>query len=309
VSVSRGLTFPLVPRRRLMGLAFGAIHGARRGIGTDVAGSRPYRPGDDRDAIDWAATARLSSARGTDDFIVREHFADEAPRVVIVADRRPEMALCPPELPWLRKDEAMRVAAELIAESAAEARGLAGYLDFAEGDPQPFWRPPISQTEPWAIRERHLLHPTFHAPPDTVERAFEFLAGHRRAVPPGSFIFVLSDFLVRPPREMWEQAVDRGWDVVPVVIQDPVWEQSFPAVDSIVVPLAGADGRRRLIRLRPGESEERRREHESRRDGLLAELRSLGMHPILVSSSEREAVYHGFATWASEREFARGRRL
>ena len=306
---ARGLTFPLVPRRRLMGLAFGAIHGARRGTGTDVAGSRPYRPGDDRDAIDWAATARMSAALGTDEFVVREHFADEAPRVVIVADRRPEMALCPPELPWLRKDEAMRVAAELIAESVAEARGLVGYLDFAEGDPQPFWRPPVSQTEHWAISERHLLHPTFEAPADTIERAFAFLASHARSVPPGSFLFVLSDFLVNPERDVWERALERRWDIVPVVIQDPLWEQSFPPLDTLVVPLVGTDGKRRLVRLRPGESNARRRDHEQRREVLLDEFRSLGMHPILVSSSEREAVYRGFLNWSSEREFARGRGL
>ena len=292
-----------------MGLAFGAIHGARRGIGTDVAGSRPYRPGDDRDAIDWPASARLSSARGTDEFIVREHYADEAPRAVIVADRRPEMALCPPEFPWLRKDEAMRAAAELIAESVAEARGLVGYLDFAEGGEQPFWRPPSSQTERWAVSEQHVFHPTFNAPADTVERAFDFLSSHRRAVPPGSFVFVLSDFLARPPRDVWERALDRHWDLVPVVIQDPVWEQSFPLLDSIVLPLAGAGGKRRLVRLQPGESAERRREHERRRDAVLAEFRSLGMHPILVSSTEREALYHGFLNWSSEREFARGRAL
>ena len=49
--------------------------------------------------IDWAASARLSAARSEDAFIVRERFADESPRVVIVADRRPAMALCPPGLP------------------------------------------------------------------------------------------------------------------------------------------------------------------------------------------------------------------
>ena len=59
-------TFPLVLRRRLIGLAYGAMHSARRGTGSDVAGSRPYRPGDDVDAIDWAASARLSSTHGQD---------------------------------------------------------------------------------------------------------------------------------------------------------------------------------------------------------------------------------------------------
>jgi hypothetical protein len=306
---SRGLVFPLVPRRRLLGLTFGAIHGARRGIGVDVAGSRPYQPGDDRDSIDWAATARLSSARDTDEFVVREHYADEAPRVVIVADRRPEMALCSPELPWLRKDEAMRIASELIADSAADARGLVGYLDFAEGDPEPFWRPPVSQTERWAIHDRHLHHPTFNAPADNLEQAFEFLASHRRSVPAGTFLFVLSDFLANPPRDVWEAAVDRHWDIVPVVIQDPMWEQSFPELDAIVLPLAGADGRRRLVRLRTGESEEVRREHEVRCETLLNGFRSMGMHPILISSTDEEAVYEGFLAWASEREFARGRAL
>src|SRR5688500_12784992 len=117
------LTFPLVSRRRLIGLAFGAARSARRGTGSDVASSRPYRPGDDVDTMDWNASARLSSAKGTDEFIVRERFAEEAPRVVIVCDRRPEMSLYPPGLPWLSKPTVMLEAGRMIADSAAKARG------------------------------------------------------------------------------------------------------------------------------------------------------------------------------------------
>ena len=84
MSGATDLTFPLVPRRRLIGLAFGAVTSVRRGTGSDVASSRPYQPGDDVDTIDWAASARLSYARGTDEFVVRERYAEEAPRVVIV---------------------------------------------------------------------------------------------------------------------------------------------------------------------------------------------------------------------------------
>ena len=51
--------FPLVPRRRLTGLAFGTMPGARRGVGSDVAGSRPYVRGDGVDSIDWSASARF----------------------------------------------------------------------------------------------------------------------------------------------------------------------------------------------------------------------------------------------------------
>jgi uncharacterized protein (DUF58 family) len=296
-------TFPLVPRRRLLGLAFGAIHGARRGIGTDVAGSRPYRPGDDRDAIDWPASARLSAARAADEFIVREHYADDAPRVVIMADRRAEMALSSPDVPWLRKHEAVRTAATLIAESVAEARGLVGYLDFAEGADAPFWRPPSSSREPWSIRERHLEHPTYSAPDDNVALALQFLEGHRRSLPSGSFLFVLSDFLVAPALDEWERVIDHRWDVVPVVVQDPIWEQSFPPVDGIVVPLVGADGRVRLVRLRAGESELRRREHERRRSDLLEGFLQLGIDPILVSASDRDHVLGAFLDWAAHREF------
>jgi uncharacterized protein (DUF58 family) len=299
--------FPLVPRQRLLGLSFGVIHGIRRGLGTDVAGSRPYRPGDDRDTIDWAATARLSSAKGSDEFVVRENFADDAPRVVIVVDRRPEMALSSPDVPWLRKHEALRTTLRLIADSVGEARGLVGYLDFAEGADAPYWRPPSSNREPWALRDRAGSEPLYAAPEDNIAMALEFLESHRRAVPAGTFLFVVSDFLVAPPREVWEHAIEHRWDVVPVVIQDPIWEQSFPQVDGIVVPLTGADGRVRLVRLRAGESDERRREHEQRRAELIDRFLDLGIDPVSVSAADSDHVLAALLAWAAGRELEHGR--
>ena len=71
-----GSTFQLISRRRLIGLTHGTMRSVRRGRGTEVAGGRPYRPGDDIRSIDWAASARLSSARGQDDFVVRERYAE-----------------------------------------------------------------------------------------------------------------------------------------------------------------------------------------------------------------------------------------
>ena len=55
-------TFPLVLRRRLIGLAYGAMHSARRGMGSDVAGSRPYRTGDLEGA--WLVHAATDIGRG-----------------------------------------------------------------------------------------------------------------------------------------------------------------------------------------------------------------------------------------------------
>ena len=144
---------PLVPRQRLVGLSFGGLTSARRGQGSDVAGSRPYQPGDDVDAIDWNASARLSSARGSDEFVVREKFAEEAPHVVVVADRRPEMDAFPPHLPWVSKPLAMRHATEIVFDSALAIRGVAGYLDFGDGG-EPFWKPPRAQRDPIDLDER-----------------------------------------------------------------------------------------------------------------------------------------------------------
>src|SRR3954470_21617891 len=110
-------TFPLVPRRRLIGLPFGDLPSRRRGHGGDVIGARVYEPGDPVSSIDWFASARLSSATGGDEFIVRDRAADEAPRVVLVLDRRPALGLYSPPPPWLSKAEGQRQARIAVAAS------------------------------------------------------------------------------------------------------------------------------------------------------------------------------------------------
>jgi uncharacterized protein (DUF58 family) len=297
-------TFPLAPRRRPIGLSFGAMRSMRRGAGSDVAGSRPYRPGDDIDTIDWAASARLSSARDADEFVVRERFADEAPRVVIVADRRPGMAVFPPHLPWLRKPDAVRTAAQLIAASAVAARGLSGYLDLAE-DGEVHWRPPRSQSEAWRLEAPR----PFRSPNDNVERAFEHLLTLRPSLPQGSFVFVLSDFLVPVGDAVWESALERRWDIVPVIFQDPVWERSFPDVGGTTIPVVDPQrGRTTFLRLTRAEAAERRRANEERWRRLLDHLAHRDLDPVVVSSNDPLQILDGFVEWAERRMFWRGRR-
>jgi uncharacterized protein (DUF58 family) len=295
-------TVPLVPRRRLVGLSFGGLTSARRGPGSDVAGSRPYRPGDDVDTIDWNASARLSSARGTDEFIVRERFAEEAPRVVVVADRRPEMDVFPPWLPWLSKPKAMAYAADILFEAAIASRGISGYLDFAEGEP--FWRPPRAQHEDLDVSDRS----AFAAPRDTVASSLQFLVEHRRALPTGSFVFVLSDFLDPPPAEAWTRALQQRWDVVPVVIQDPVWEQNFPPIGGVVVPFWDPRERRVMpVRLTAAEAAARRDEHQERFTRAIASLRAYELEPVVLSSDDRAEIFQSFIEWSELRRFWRGR--
>jgi uncharacterized protein (DUF58 family) len=272
------------------------MRSARRGTGSDVAGSRPYRPGDDVDTIDWNASARLSAARDADEFIVRERFADEAPRVITVCDRRPEMSLFPDWLPWLSKPESVRTSSLMIADSTTAVRGLGGYLDLAEGEV--FWRPPRSQHEEWRLEQRR----PFGAPQDNVTRAFQHLFTLRPSLPPGSFVFVLSDFIVMPPEEIWLNALERRWDVVPVLVQDPTWERTFPDVSGASVPVVDPHtGNVAYLRLSKREAAERREQNEERWQRLLDTFLFLDVEPVVLASSRPDEILDAFIWWSEMR--------
>ena len=295
-------TFPLIPRHRVVGPFFGAMRSGRRGVGYDVAGSRPYRPGDDMDTIDWAASAKLSSARAGDEFVVRVNYADEAPCAVVICDYRPSMALFEPPLPWLLKGETMRVASRLIALSAVQARGLVGYLDLAQGG-EGVWERPRSRIEPWTA---DLARP-FRAPADSLTTAFSRLVEHRRAIPSGSFVFLISDFLAPPEEEALMRALQHHWDVVPVIIQDAVWERSFPDVAGVVLRLVDPEtGESRLARLSTRDVEERRSSNERRFTELLSWFGALGLDPVVLASSDAVDVLECFVAWSDQRQLARG---
>jgi uncharacterized protein (DUF58 family) len=272
------------------------MRSARRGTGSDVAGSRPYRPGDDVDTIDWNASARLSAARDADEFIVRERFADEAPRVITVCDRRPEMSLFPDWLPWLSKPEAVRTSTLMIADSTTAVRGLGGYLDLAEGEV--FWRPPRSQREEWRLERRR----PFGAPHDNLTRAFQHLFTLRPSLPPGSFVFVLSDFLVMPSEEIWLNALERRWDVVPVIVQDSTWERTFPDVSGASVPVVDPHtGNVAYLRLSRRETTERREQNEERWQRLLDTFLFLDIEPVVLASSQPDEILDAFVWWSEMR--------
>jgi hypothetical protein len=294
-------SFPLISRRRGTGLTGGARRSVHRGSGFEVVSSRPYRSGDSVRAIDWKASARMSSARHSDEFIVREHFAEDRPRVVVVVDRRPEMGLYPTELPWLHKPAAVAAAGRMIVESTLAAQGFPGYLDLA--DPHaPCWLAPNRRLNAPVISERELARTAYTASPGNLVGAFRHLERSRRDVPAGSFVFVLSDFLASPPPSVWQAASSHGWDVVPVIVQDPCWEQSFPPVSGFVVPLAEpGGGRPRPVRLTRREARERREANERRLSDLLETFSALELDPVLVSSADPVEILSAFMRWHERR--------
>jgi uncharacterized protein (DUF58 family) len=285
----------------VIGLAFGGVRSARRGVGSDVASTRKYEPGDDVAWMDWAASAKLSAARGTDEFIVRERFADEAPRVVVLCDRRPSMSIEASLLRPLDKPRAILAALELIGASAAAARSLTGYLDYAEGEP--YWRPPRSER----LAPSGTFDRVFRAPPDTIVRGLDFLGEHRRDLPTQAFVFVLSDFLIPLELGAWERALEHNWELVPVVLQDPLWERTFPDVGGVSVAYTEpARGRAAPIYLTRREAARLRAEHEARWDELVRQFRALGIEPVAAGSHNPGDLLAEFLRWADLRVMWRG---
>ena len=302
---SRRRAFPLVPRRRPQGTPFGERRSARRGRGADVAGTRPYIPGDPVATIDWFASARLSTARGGDEFVVRETYAEEAPRVLLVVDRRPSMALYGDDLPWLSKPATVTAAADAIARAAVAARAELGHADAVGGR--------AHVLSPGAVSPRHVLERVrrapFDAPGGSLGRTLAALLNRRAELPQGSFVFILSDFLDETGAALWARLRAALWDVVPVVIQDPTWEQSFPDVSGVVVPFAPPEGGDAvLVRLLPAEAAARRVRNETRLAELLRRFGSHGFDPVVLGASSQAAVDAAFLRWAERRRLRRQRR-
>ena len=296
--------FQLVPKNRPSGLPFGEYAGRRRGQGTDAIGSREYRRGDAVATIDWFASAKRSSASGQDDFVVREYASDESPRIAVVADRRPAMANYAPPLPWLDKAAAAVAAGEAIAAAAGGARSDIGLVDFAEKG-EPLWLPP-RRRHPEQMAEA--LDPArgFAAREDDVELALRYLLRRRGLLPVGSFVFVLSDFLAQLPADTLAAAVSRGWDLVPVVIQDPVWERSFPDVAGIVVPVVDpVSGGLIDVRLTRREVRVRRERNEQRFARIVGMFEAFGIEPVVLASQDPIAVDDAFLAWADVRRRSR----
>jgi uncharacterized protein (DUF58 family) len=283
-------------------MEFGTESSARRGPGSDVAGSRPYRPGDRLSSVDWYASARLSAMKGEDEFIVRQTYAEHAPRVTIVCDRRPSMGLYGPELPFLHKPRAVREAVAAILASARAAHAGVGWLDV--GTSGATWLPPRADVSSAQIERR--LNAGWDAPVGSLDRALGELTRRRTEAPQGTFVFVISDFTTSIDAAVWRPLAARGLDLVPVIVQDPVWEASFPDVAGVVLPFADAEGRHAAgVRLTGAETRLRRSANEERARDVRQRLRSLGADVVTLAASDTGSVDAAFGTWAARRRALR----
>lgn len=216
----------------------------------------------------------------------------------MVADRRPSMGLYPE--PWLSKPAAVQAVWKLVSSTALAELGLVGYLD-AAGPGTASWLAPGAGTGLEQVG-RHLAESPFDARESALDDAFAHLVDVRRSLPPGTFVFFCSDFLAAPEPAWWARALAYRWDVVPVILQDPVWERSFPAVAGVAVPVTDPiDHTTSLVRLQRRQAARLRDDHELRYDELVALFTSLGLEPVTISSSDPIDIDSAFGAWAEER--------
>ena len=146
------LTFPLVPRRRVIGLSFGTMRSLRRGSGYGRRGLATVparrRHGLDRlggigAALDGAGERRVRRPRA-----LRRGGAEGGDRL------RPSSAdvvLRAPAAVARQAAAPCGTVVELILASAGAAGGFVGYLDYADGDPH--WRQPKGERKMIEMRD------------------------------------------------------------------------------------------------------------------------------------------------------------
>jgi hypothetical protein len=149
----------------------------------------------------------------------------------------------------------------------------------------------------------------YDAAPDSLARTLSQLLNRRAQLPQGSFVFILSDFLADVPVGVWSALGTAHWDVVPVIVQDPVWERSFPEIQDVAVPYcAPSGGDVQIVRLTATEVRRRRRENEHRFSWLTRRFRAAGFDPVVLQRSAPAAVDAAFLDWAERRRLRRRRR-
>lgn len=281
----------LEPHVRIIGSLFGSAASRRRGTSDDVVSGRPYQVGDDIRRIDWATSARLSAIRGEDHFIVRESYGEEAPVVCFAVDRSTSMSLYPREYPWLHKPDAVRLMAEVVARSAGHYHCPLSFLDGYS------WRPPSTSTGLEQMLEL-LDEGDYDGDEETIDALFGLLHAVEHLLPAGTFIFCCSDFLHVPEERTLAMISDADWALVPIIVQDPLWEQSYPeAAAEVALPVVDPSGEFRLLRQSRAEVGERREAHEGRLRRLEELFTGYGFPPIVVSELGADALADALRSW------------
>ena len=127
----------------------------------------------------------------------------------------------------------------------------------------------------------------------------------------GAFVFVISDFFDESLLQgsLWGQLFDDGFDPVPVLVQDPVWEQTFLSeAGGLLLPFRDSEtGLREWRRYSKRDARAQKQENEGR----LARIRNIfqdaGLDWIELGTADPHTVNDKFMDWSDERKQGRYR--
>jgi uncharacterized protein (DUF58 family) len=236
--------------RRLDGLLHGQHLGLLPGPGSELAGSREYRPGEDEVRfMDWAVTARTAVPH------VREVDADRELRTWLLVDATPSMDFGTAELE--KRELAVAAVAAIGFLTAGAGNRLGAHLLTTEGVRR---FPARAGRRPLLALLRTLLAVPRMGPAGQPPALGDAIAGLRRAASRRGLAVVVSDFLDGLPDDTdgapeWEpelRRLCRDHQVLAVEVADPR-ELELPDVGilTLVDPETGrrreaATGSRRL---------------------------------------------------------------
>jgi uncharacterized protein (DUF58 family) len=235
----------LMITRRLDGLLHGSYLGLLPGIGSEPAGSREYRAGEDEvRRMDWAVTARTTVPH------VRTVDADRELATWVLADASASMDFGTAELE--KRELAVAAVAAVGFLTAGSGNRLGAHLVTPDG----VRRYPArgSRTHVMGLLRALLQAP--RATPATADAAFsDAVDGLARAVPRRGLMVVVSDFLdgldedgLGPGAPRWEQPLRRlaaRHQVLAVQVGDPR-ERELPDVGLLTL-VDPETGRRREV--------------------------------------------------------------
>jgi hypothetical protein len=193
-------------------------------------------------------------------------------------------------------DEAVR----LIGRSVAAERGDLAYVADHAGRPR--WVAPRAPRRVLEQLERADGERSFAAGPRSLDDCLRLLVEHAPSFPGGTFVFVLSDFVDAVAPRTWRRLRALHWDVTPVVVQDATWEQSFPQVGAVLLPVGEVEsGVVRDVWISAAAARARAVANERRLADLLAGFRRLGCDPVVLGSSDPREIAHCFGRWSQRR--------
>lgn len=294
------LSFRLYPRRRVIGQMFGDARGFRHGRGIEQVSAKLYELRDDPRRIDWQATQRLFDV-DDDELIVRQQLRTESLGVVIITDRT--VTMMDPDsksvLGLLPKHSTAIEAGQQIVRSATGQRGAIGYRDFAHGEL--FLRRANGKTNIQKVREKYLTHKHFLALPGMLAEHLQEFTSLK-----GAFVFVLSDFLDETllDTDLWEGLIFRGYDPVPVLIQDPTWECTFPdAVSGLILPFRSpVTGRLEDRRYSKKAAVIQKQENEERLENIRETFRDARIDWVELTEENPDGINRKFREWSTARK-------